>query len=54
MEGISIKLIIIAIVALLATVKIFQGAKPLPTVVGFCGLFIMILLVANTIIAKIN
>ena len=29
-------------------------AKPLPTVVGFCGLFIMILLVVNTIIAKIN
>ena len=54
MEGISIKLIIIAIAALLATVKIFSGAKPLPTVVGFCGLFIMIMLVVNTVINKIN
>jgi len=54
MEGISIKLILVAIVALVATVKIFQGAKPLPTVVGFCGLFIMILLVVNTVINKIN
>ena len=54
MEGISIKLILIAIASLLATVKIFQSAKPLPTVVGFCGLFVMILVVVNTVLAKIN
>jgi hypothetical protein len=54
MEGISIKLILIAIVALLTTVKVFSGAKPLPTVVGFCGVFVIYLLVVNTIIAKIN
>ena len=54
MEGISIKLILVAIAALVVTIKVFQGAKPLPTVVGFCGVFIMILLVVNTIIAKIN
>jgi hypothetical protein len=54
MEGISIKLILIAIAALLTTVKVFSGAKPLPTVVGFCGVFVIYLLVVNTIIAKIN
>jgi hypothetical protein len=54
MEGISIKLILIAIAALLTTVKVFSGAKPLPTVVGFCGVFVIYLLVINTIIDKIN
>jgi hypothetical protein len=54
MEGISIKLIIIAIAALVATIKIFSSSKPLPTVVGFCGLFVMILLVVNTVLSKIH
>lgn len=54
MEGVSIKLILIAIAALLTTVKVFSGAKPLPTVVGFCGVFVIYLLIVNTLLSKIH
>jgi hypothetical protein len=50
--NIDIKLIIVAVVALIVTIKVFAGAKPLPVIIGFCGLFTMLLLVTNTVIAK--
>jgi hypothetical protein len=50
--NIDIKLIVVAIVALIITIKVFSGAKPLPVIIGFCGLFTMILIVTNTVIAK--
>jgi hypothetical protein len=54
MEQIPIKIIIIAVVALVATIKVFANSKPLPTLVGFCGLFALILIVWNTIAYKIS
>ena len=50
--NLDIKLIVVAIVALIITIKVFSGAKPLPVIIGFCGLFTMILIVTNTVIAK--
>lgn len=50
--NLDIKLIVVAIVALIITIKVFSGAKPLSVIIGFCGLFTMILIVTNTVIAK--
>lgn len=51
---VEIKLIVIAIVSVAITVKVFSGAKPLPSIVGFCGVFALLLIAVNTIIAKIH
>jgi hypothetical protein len=48
----EIKLIIIAVIALVASVSIFKGCKPLPTLVGFVGMFCAILFIVNAVMAK--
>ena len=48
----EIKLIVIAVIALVASVSIFKGCKPLPTLIGFCGTFCAILFIVNAIMAK--
>lgn len=50
----DIKFIILAILALIITVKVFASAKALPAVVGFCGVFAMLLIAWNTIADKIR
>ena len=47
-------IIILAILSLLITVKVFASAKALPAVVGFCGVFAMLLIAWNTIADKIH
>jgi hypothetical protein len=50
----ELKLIIIAVVSVIITVKVFAGAKTLPAIVGFCGVFAMLLIAVNTLMTKIN
>ena len=50
----ELKFILIAVGAIILTVKVFAGAKTLPAIVGFCGIFCMLLLAVNCIIAKLN
>lgn len=48
----DIKLIVVLVVALVVTIKVFAGAKPLPVIVGFCGVFTMLLMTTNLILSK--
>ncbi len=50
----SLKLIIVAIVSLVISVTVFKKSSSMATIVGFCGVFTMLLLAVNEIIAKIN
>ena len=48
----DLKLIIIAIVSLIITIKVFSGAKVLPAVVGFMGVCALLLIATNEIIHR--
>jgi hypothetical protein len=50
----DIKFIIIAVLAMYITAKVFASAKALPAVVGFCGVFTMLLVAWNAIASKIH
>lgn len=50
----DIKFIILAVLALIITVKVFASAKALPAVVGFCGVFAMLLIAWNSIADKFH
>jgi len=50
----DIKFIIIAVLAMYITAKVFATAKALPAVVGFCGVFTMLLVAWNAIASKFH